>query len=58
MCLFSYNKTGDKMNDKFDGVVIDPGHGGVDGGAKGKDILEKAGNGVAAKTYLYYGRVE
>ena len=25
----------------FDGVVIDPGHGGVDSGAVGSDILEK-----------------
>ena len=52
MCLFSYNKTGDKMNDKFDGVVIDPGHGGVDGGAKGKDILEKDYNLLISK-YMY-----
>ena len=25
------------MNNIFDGVVIDPGHGGVDGGAVGSD---------------------
>lgn len=29
------------MNSKFDGVVIDPGHGGVDSGAVGKNLLEK-----------------
>ncbi len=29
------------MNDKFDGVVIDPGHGGVDSGARYGDNLEK-----------------
>ena len=29
------------MNVMFDGVVIDPGHGGVDSGARGNDTLEK-----------------
>ena len=29
------------MNEMFDGVVIDPGHGGVDSGARGNDTLEK-----------------
>ena len=29
------------MNSSFKGVVIDPGHGGVDSGAVGSDILEK-----------------
>ena len=29
------------MNEIFQGIVIDPGHGGIDGGAKGKDVLEK-----------------
>ena len=29
------------MNDKLVGVVIDPGHGGVDSGAVGNNVLEK-----------------
>ena len=29
------------MNDVFKGVVIDPGHGGLDGGATGSNALEK-----------------
>ena len=29
------------MNEMFEGVVIDPGHGGVDSGAIGSDTLEK-----------------
>lgn len=29
------------MNEMFEGVVIDPGHGGVDSGARGNDTLEK-----------------
>ena len=40
------------MNSMFDGVVIDPGHGGVDSGARGKDILEKEYNLLISK-YMY-----
>ena len=40
------------MNDKFDGVIIDPGHGGVDGGAKGNNILEKEYN-LLISNYMY-----
>ncbi len=41
MCSFSYNELGDNMND-FMGVIIDPGHGGVDSGAIGSNnSLEK-----------------
>lgn len=40
------------MNNIFDGVVIDPGHGGVDGGAKGKDTLEKDYNLLISR-YMY-----
>ena len=40
------------MNSMFDGVVIDPGHGGVDSGAIGKDILEKEYNLLISK-YMY-----
>lgn len=29
------------MNEMFEGIVIDPGHGGVDSGARGNDTLEK-----------------
>ena len=29
------------MNEIFEGVVIDPGHGGVDSGARGNGYLEK-----------------
>ena len=29
---------------KLDGVIIDPGHGGVDSGARGNDLLEKEYN--------------
>ena len=43
---------GDNMNDKFKGVVIDPGHGGVDSGAIGKDTLEKDYNLLISK-YMY-----
>ena len=39
MCLFSYNILGDIMALK--GIVIDPGHGGVDAGAVGNGIKEK-----------------
>lgn len=40
------------MNSMFDGVVIDPGHGGVDSGARGKDIFEKEYNLLISK-YMY-----
>ena len=40
------------MNNIFDGVVIDPGHGGVDGGAVGGDILEKDYN-LQISRYMY-----
>ena len=40
------------MNNIFDGVVIDPGHGGLDGGAVGSDILEKDYN-LQISRYMY-----
>ena len=40
------------MNSMFDGVVIDPGHGGVDSGARGKNILEKEYN-LLISNYMY-----
>lgn len=40
------------MNDKFKGVVIDPGHGGVDSGAIGNGTLEKEYNLFISK-YMY-----
>ena len=40
------------MNNIFDGVVIDPGHGGSDGGAVGSDILEKDYN-LQISRYMY-----
>ena len=40
------------MKNIFDGVVIDPGHGGVDGGAVGSDILEKDYN-LQISRYMY-----
>ena len=40
------------MNDMFAGVIIDPGHGGVDGGAKGNNILEKDYNLLISR-YMY-----
>ena len=40
------------MNNIFDGVVIDPGHGGLDGGAVGNDILEKDYNLLISR-YMY-----
>lgn len=40
------------MNDKFDGVIIDPGHGGVDSGARGQDTLEKDYNLLISR-YMY-----
>ena len=51
--FFSYNDIGDNfMNSKFQGVVIDPGHGGVDSGAVGSDILEKDYN-LQISRYMY-----
>ena len=51
--FFSYNYIGDYfMNNIFDGVVIDPGHGGVDSGAVGSDILEKDYN-LQISRYMY-----
>ena len=40
------------MNNKFTGVVIDPGHGGVDSGAIGSDVLEKDYN-LQISRYMY-----
>ena len=40
------------MNSIFDGVVIDPGHGGIDSGAIGSDLLEKEYNLLISK-YMY-----
>jgi len=40
------------MNDIFSGVVIDPGHGGIDSGAIGSDILEKDYN-LQISRYMY-----
>ena len=40
------------MNDAFDGVVIDPGHGGVDSGARGNNALEKDYTLLISK-YMY-----
>jgi len=40
------------MNSRFQGVVIDPGHGGVDSGAVGSDILEKDYN-LQISRYMY-----
>ena len=40
------------MNNIFDGVVIDPGHGGVDSGAVGSDIFEKDYN-LQISRYMY-----
>lgn len=40
------------MNNKLSGVVIDPGHGGSDSGAIGKDLLEKDYNLLISK-YMY-----
>lgn len=40
------------MNNIFDGVVIDPGHGGVDSGAIGSDTLEKDYNLLISR-YMY-----
>lgn len=40
------------MNNVFDGVIIDPGHGGVDSGARGTGTLEKDYNLLISK-YMY-----
>ena len=40
------------MNDYFEGVIIDPGHGGVDSGARGNDGLEKDYSLLISK-YMY-----
>lgn len=40
------------MNDIFEGVVIDPGHGGVDSGARGNGGLEKDYSLLISK-YMY-----
>lgn len=40
------------MNNIFDGVVIDAGHGGSDSGAIGSDLLEKEYNLLISK-YMY-----
>ena len=40
------------MNNNLKGVVIDPGHGGVDSGAVGNNILEKDYNLQISK-YMY-----
>ena len=40
------------MNEIFDGVVIDAGHGGVDSGARGSNIFEKEYNLLISK-YMY-----
>ena len=38
-----------RLNNTFEGVIIDPGHGGVDGGAKGVGTLEKDYNLLISK---------
>ena len=40
------------MNNRLTGVVIDPGHGGSDSGAVGRDLLEKDYNLLISK-YMY-----
>ena len=50
--LFSYNDIGENMNSSFKGVIIDPGHGGVDSGAIGKNSLEKDYTLLISK-YMY-----
>ena len=40
------------MNNKLTGIVIDPGHGGVDSGAVGNDVLEKDYNLLISR-YMY-----
>jgi len=51
--FFSYNEIGDNMNSNFKGVIIDPGHGGVDSGAIGSNnSLEKDYTLLISK-YMY-----
>ena len=40
------------MNNKLKGIVIDPGHGGVDSGAISNDALEKDYNLLISR-YMY-----
>ncbi len=40
------------MNDNFEGIVIDPGHGGIDSGARGNGGLEKDYSLLISK-YMY-----
>lgn len=40
------------MNNIFEGVVIDPGHGGVDSGAVSNNLLEKDYNLLISR-YMY-----
>ena len=40
------------MNNNLKGIVIDPGHGGVDSGAVGNDVLEKDYN-LQISRYMY-----
>ena len=40
------------MNDRFEGIIIDPGHGGVDSGARGNGGLEKDYSLLISK-YMY-----
>ena len=40
------------MDNRFEGVIIDPGHGGVDSDAVGNDILEKDYN-LQLSRYMY-----
>ena len=40
------------MNDEFKGIVIDPGHGGVDSGAAYNNLLEKDYNLLISR-YMY-----
>ena len=37
------------MNEIFDGVIIDPGHGGSDSGARGENVFEKDYNLLISK---------
>lgn len=37
---------------KLDGVIIDPGHGGIDSGARGSNLLEKEYNLLISR-YIY-----
>ena len=43
------------MNKNFLGVVIDPGHGGIDSGAVYNNLLEKDYNLLIMKDYLSNG---